>query len=262
MPVQVAKSLGVLWIGSVITYWLKTSLKVRKALQFVQRPVCATNPNARHLRDIVEIRTHSVTTRKSPPKPVTLLQLGHRVSGVMLLVTAVSAALPLGVNGCCRLRRVLLDNPKAVDDLLRALAVLEQRISVMCDLTQDVPVGAVSDCTESFPPAPARGPASAITDVSTAPGPAWDEPAMASPVGSGSDDIVHLVPSDWESPRAQQRGVTLHHVDSGTAPALAASRVGDQSVHVSEAGNNSRVGAVVSVGGDQASDHVMLSNSQ
>ena len=26
---QVAKSLGVLWLGSVITYWLKTSLKVR-----------------------------------------------------------------------------------------------------------------------------------------------------------------------------------------------------------------------------------------
>jgi hypothetical protein len=129
------------------------------------------------------------------------MQLGHKVSGVLLLVTAISAALPLGVNGCCRLRKVLLENPKAVDDLLQALAVLDQRISGMHDNTMQS-TAATPHCSERFMPVRIRGPASATSTA--APGVVWDDATtLASPL-SGSEDLVHLVPSDWESPTGTQ----------------------------------------------------------
>ena len=187
-----------------------------------------------------------------------MLQLGHQVSGAMLLVTAVSAAVPLGVNGCCRLRKVLLDNPKAVDDLLQALAALDQRINTMSDLTGRPPAYG-PDCAERFAPAHIRGRAAAVTDISTTVSAlgVWDEATAASPL-SGSEDMVHLVPSDWESPTRTQHlsRSTFNHPARGWGP------TGDDAVHVSTAGSTRGREPVVSVDGEQISDHVMLSDDQ
>lgn len=170
----------------------------------------------------------------------------------MLLVTAVSAALPLGVNGCCRLRKVLLENPKAVDDLLHALAALDQRINGLYNLTSQPPA-AGPDCGH------VRGPASAVTDIGTvAPGLVWDETTAASPL-SGSEDMVHLVPSDWESPtRARHHPRNTFNQPRGRVPA--ANDADD--VHVSTAGSELGTDPVVSVDWEPTSDHVLLSDSQ
>lgn len=177
----------------------------------------------------------------------------------MLLVTAVSAALPLGVNGCCRLRKVLLENPKAVDDLLQALAVLDQRINGMYDLTSQPP-SAAPDCSDRFTTGHVRGPASAITDISTvAPGLVWDETTAASPL-SGSEDMVHLVPSDWESPtRTQNHSRTTFNQQARSRVPTASD--GGDTVHVSTAGTAQGNEPVVSVDGEQSAGHVMLSDS-
>jgi hypothetical protein len=175
------------------------------------------------------------------------VQLGHKVSGVLLLVTAVSAALPLGVNGCCRLRKVLLENPKAVDELLQALAVLDQRINCMHDITIQPPAAAPV-YPERLIPGRIRGPAPAISAV--APGVVWDEATtLASPV-SGSEDMVHLVPSDWESPTGTQHysRITFNQPAHGQ---VAEARDADDTVHVSTAGSSQGTEPVVSVVDEQ-----------
>lgn len=172
----------------------------------------------------------------------------------MLLVTAVSAAVPLGVNGCCRLRKVLLDNPKAVDDLLQALAALDQRINSMNDPIGRPPASA-ADCSAGFAPVHVRCPASAASDTA-APGlGVWDEATAASPL-SGSEDMVHLVPSDWESPTRRQHlsRTTFNQPARGRGPSA------DGTVHVSSTGGARGTQPVVSVDGDQECDHVLLSH--
>eukprot|EP00892_Ulva_mutabilis_P008010 jgi/Ulvmu1/5581/UM023_0118.1 len=214
---EVAQSLGFLWLGGVITFWLKSSFK-----------------------------------------------LGRSVSGVMFLFAAVSAVVPLGVRSCRRLRRVILENPQAVDELLAALAVMEERVNIMCELAiTNAPSSTAQALAETAAGGPdaARpmldmGPASAITDGSTiVPAAGGEEVArMSSPLASGSDDLVHLMPSDWESPTAARHGITIDGTDLQDSEAIITTDQGQSSVEnmaVSEAGQEGSLHAsVVSVSED------------
>lgn len=193
------------------------------------------------------------------------MQLGRSVSGVMFLFAAVSAVVPLGVRSCRRLKRVILENPQAVDELLAGLAVLEDRVNIMCELAMASPAdGAVPSApdvgTEHVAaPVVEVGPASAITDVSTvAPcAQAGDEMArMSSPLASVSDDLVHLMPADWESPTAARQGITIDGEDILNPNVVVATDPGESSVEnmaVSEIGpDGSLQASVVSVSGDNA----------
>lgn len=202
------------------------------------------------------------------------MQLGKSVSGVMFLFAAVSAVVPLGVRSCRRLRRVILENPQAVDELLAALAVMEERVNIMCDLaianapdsTAQVADDPAAGTHDEAGPIVEVGPASAITDVSTvAPAAGGDEVArMSSPLASGSDDLVHLMPSDWESPTAARRGITIDSTDLQNSEAVLATDPGASSVEnmaVSEIGQDGSLQAsVVSVSEDKA-DQLTTSDS-
>lgn len=158
---------------------------------------------------------------------------------------------------------MILDNPQAVDDLLAALAVMEERVNIMYDLATTTPA---SNAAPSVPdqgsqhaavPIVEVGPASAITDVSTvAPGAqGGDEAArMFSPLASGSDDLVHLMPSDWESPTATRQGITIDGADILHSSAVVATDPGESSVEnmaVSESGREGSLHAsIVSTSGD------------
>lgn len=177
----------------------------------------------------------------------------------MLLVSAISAVLPLGVNSCCRLRKVLVDNPKVVDELLQALAVLDQRINGADDATGQPP--STRPFAERFTPGQVRDSTNVMPGISTtAAGPVWDEATAASPL-SGSEDMVHLVPSDWESPtrRALHASrITFNQAEQGIVPSIVD---GDDTVHVSTAGSVRRTGPVVNVDKEQKSEHVMVADN-
>ena len=158
---------------------------------------------------------------------------------------------------------MILENPQAVDDLLVALAVMEERVNIMCDLAMTSPASTAApsnlDCGSQQLAAPIVevGPESAITDVSTvAPGgQGGDEAArMSSPLASGSDDLVHLMPADWESPTAVRQGITIDGVDVLNPSTVVATDPGESSVEnmaVSEIGQDGSLHAsVVSVSGD------------
>jgi hypothetical protein len=59
------------------------------------------------------------------------LQLGRRASRALLLLSLLSATVPLGVKATKRLRNLILRNPCAVDDLKTALARVEERTAIM-----------------------------------------------------------------------------------------------------------------------------------
>lgn len=201
------------------------------------------------------------------------VQLGRSVSGVMFLFAAVSAVVPLGVRSCRRLRRMILENPQAVDELLAALSVMEERVNIMCDLAL---ANAPSSAEEGYAGHAAGaqddahvvevGPASAITDVSTVvPAGGGDEVArMSSPLASGSDDLVHVVPSDWESPTAARQGITMDGEDLQNPHAIVTTDPGQSSVEimaVSESGQEGSLHASVVSASEENREHLTTTDS-
>lgn len=182
----------------------------------------------------------------------------------MFLFAAVSAVVPLGVRSCRRLRRAILENPQAADELIEALAVVEERVNIMCDLAMASPSGAVPPgiqertSEDAFTTTIDVGPASAITDVSTiAPCPQGGEEMerRSSPVASGSDDLVHIMPADWESPTATRNGITVDGEEHLCSNAVVATDPGESSTEnmaVSEVGmDGSLQASVISLSADK-----------
>jgi hypothetical protein len=111
------------------------------------------------------------------------LQISKRTSKLVFVASIVSATVPLGVKATRRLRGLLLKNPRVVDEVKAAIALVEQRAAILNDITNPIEGGA--------------------------PGPSTGEPL----VSASSDDIVHVSAADAQSPT---RHVGVAVLESGS----------------------------------------------
>lgn len=91
------------------------------------------------------------------------------MSRAVLALSLLSASVPLGVKASRRLRNLVLKNPRVVDEVKAALAVVEQRAVIM-----DAVGGGPTDAADG-----------ATTELQQS---------------SGSDDMVHVSVDDAQSP--------------------------------------------------------------
>jgi hypothetical protein len=236
-----------LWIGSVLAYWIKISFNVRYNST---RPLHILILRIQLCKCFLRLGISAGDwfwilsfMRRMRGCIRGALQVGKHMSRAMLLLTAISAVLPLGVNGCKGLRKLLLDDPLAVDDLIQALAVLERRVAIMHDLTATTQTASSSEGDSQ------RVLGEDEDLQSEAEGARSGTPL--SQVGSGSDDLVHVSRSDWESPVARRVALTLLGVDDieghGNGHLVESTVGGEGESSMAEA---SPGGALVSVGSD------------
>jgi hypothetical protein len=120
-------------------------------------------------------------------KPALLLQVSKRASKLVFVASLVSAAMPLGLKATRRLQGLLMKNPKVVDEVKAAIALVEQRAIAMRDVT------------------------GAANGGNGEPGPSGGEGGL---VSAGSDDIVHVSAADAQSPTRNASGLLV--LESGS----------------------------------------------
>jgi hypothetical protein len=117
---------------------------------------------------------------------LTAVQLGKRASRVLVILSLLSATVPLGVRASKRLRSLVLRNPRAVDDVKAALARVEERAAIMsCLAGGDAATGASGGDSGS---SGAGGGVQAGTG-----GVRTSSPGMP-------EDMVHVTEEDYASP--------------------------------------------------------------
>ena len=164
---QAVKSLGALWLGALAAYYLRSAFKVR--LLSAQRRAARGLQLRLHLSEAMLL------------SDAERLQLGRSMSRAVLALSLLSASVPLGVKASRRLRNLVLKNPRVVDEVKAALAVVEQRAAAM---------DAISDPGDG---AAAQGTAVGSTQSAT-------RATAELQHSSGSDELVHVSVDDAQSP--------------------------------------------------------------